>query len=260
MRQARLFCIVSFILISQAYAQTPPAAKTDPIATSYALPRLESLPKADVVRTIDGDTIVLLIGGKAEICRLVGIDTPELHGARNTFYGPEAAWFTFNLLAGESVWYETDPKMPRDTFGRMLVFVYRVPDGLFANLELLRQGYARVYDYDHARAGLFKTYEARARKAMKGLWNPNLAKAASAPAAPTPAAQATPPKQSPSTPPVVTNIAPATGGSVTVYATKSGSKYHIAGCRSLSKSAIPISLAAAKSRGLQPCSVCKPPR
>ncbi len=50
------------------------------------------------------------------------------------------------------------------------------------------------------------------------------------------------------------------GGDTIVYATKSGKKYHTAGCRSLSKSAIPISLSAAKTRGLQPCSVCKPPR
>lgn len=259
MRQVRLFGIVFSILLSHAFAQSPPAPKADPSATSYTLPRLDSLPKAEVIRTIDGDTIELLIENKVQSCRLLGIDTPELHGDRNTFYGREAAWFTFNLLAGESIWYEIDPKMPRDTFGRMLVFVYRVPDGLFVNLELLRQGYARVYEYDHARAGLFKTYEARARKAMKGLWNPNLAKAASTPAAPTPTAEAVPQKQSPSTP-VVSNSAPATRGGVTVYATKSGSKYHMAGCRSLSKSAIAISLATAKSRGLQPCSICKPPR
>jgi len=42
----------------------------------------------------------------------------------------------------------------------------------------------------------------------------------------------------------------------TVYITKSGQKYHKAGCRSLSKSSIPISLSDAKARGYQPCSIC----
>lgn len=260
MKHARLFGVLAFALLAQAFAQSPPAPpppKADPAATSYGLPRLESLPRAEVVRTVDGDTIELLIGGKAERCRLAGVDTPELHGERNTFYGREAAWFTFNLLAGESVWYESDPKLSRDTYGRLLVYVYRVPDGLFVNLELLRQGYARLYEYDHPRAALFKTYEARARKALKGVWNPNLARQAddAPPFAPQPAATATPKAA------VATPAAPAAaGGDTIVYATKSGKKYHTAGCRSLSKSAIPITLSAAKARGLQPCSVCKPPR
>ncbi len=45
---------------------------------------------------------------------------------------------------------------------------------------------------------------------------------------------------------------------VTVYITKTGSKYHKAGCRYLSKSSIPIDLASAKSN-YSPCSVCRPP-
>jgi hypothetical protein len=44
----------------------------------------------------------------------------------------------------------------------------------------------------------------------------------------------------------------------TVYVTKTGGKYHRAGCRYLSKSAIPIALKDAAS-GYSPCSVCRPP-
>lgn len=43
-----------------------------------------------------------------------------------------------------------------------------------------------------------------------------------------------------------------------VYVTKTGDKYHIAGCRYLSKSMIPMSLSEASLR-YSPCSVCKPP-
>lgn len=53
--------------------------------------------------------------------------------------------------------------------------------------------------------------------------------------------------------------ASATPDDITVYITKTGSKYHRDGCRHLSQSKISISLQEAKARGFGPCSVCKPP-
>lgn len=47
-------------------------------------------------------------------------------------------------------------------------------------------------------------------------------------------------------------------GTVTVYVTRTGAKYHRAGCRYLSKSQIPMPLEQAKQR-YGPCSVCNPP-
>lgn len=47
---------------------------------------------------------------------------------------------------------------------------------------------------------------------------------------------------------------------ITVYITKTGSKYHTANCRYLSKSCIPIKLGEAKAEGYTPCSVCAPPQ
>lgn len=44
-----------------------------------------------------------------------------------------------------------------------------------------------------------------------------------------------------------------------VYVTKTGSKYHSAGCQYLSKSSIPISLSDARA-SYSPCSKCNPPR
>lgn len=228
------------------FAIIHPWALAQSAATS-TLGRMEALPRAEVVRIIDGDTIEIKAGGTVERCRLLGIDCPELKGEpEKTFYGREAAWATYNLLAGESVWYETDPKIPRDTFGRMLIFAYRAPDGLFVNVELLRQGYARIYkDYENPNAAMFQQAEARAREAMKGLWNPNLAKTA---------AKAEP-KQTPAASGAVVS---AGSDSDTVYVTNSGTKFHRAGCKSLRKSSNPLTRAAAQGRGLTPCSVCKP--
>lgn len=47
-------------------------------------------------------------------------------------------------------------------------------------------------------------------------------------------------------------------GSVVVYATKSGSKYHRADCRFISKAANAITLDEARAKALTPCSVCQP--
>lgn len=45
-----------------------------------------------------------------------------------------------------------------------------------------------------------------------------------------------------------------------VHITKTGEKYHSAGCRYLKKSDIEVTLSEAKNRGLTPCSKCNPPR
>lgn len=43
-----------------------------------------------------------------------------------------------------------------------------------------------------------------------------------------------------------------------VHTTKTGECYHRAGCRSLSRSDIPMTRAEAEAKGLRPCKVCKP--
>lgn len=50
------------------------------------------------------------------------------------------------------------------------------------------------------------------------------------------------------------------GQSIIVHITKTGEKYHSAGCQYLKKSDIEISLEDAKARGLSPCSKCSPPQ
>jgi hypothetical protein len=45
----------------------------------------------------------------------------------------------------------------------------------------------------------------------------------------------------------------------TVYITRTGSKYHTAGCRYLRRSSISVDLKTALSQGYGPCSVCRPP-
>ena len=46
----------------------------------------------------------------------------------------------------------------------------------------------------------------------------------------------------------------------TVYITRTGKRYHRAGCRYLSQSHIKTTLAEAKANGYTPCRVCNPPQ
>lgn len=60
----------------------------------------------------------------------------------------------------------------------------------------------------------------------------------------------------------VSNPADQTDGSsdVIVHITRTGEKYHSAGCQYLRKSDIEVTLSEAKARGLTPCSKCNPPQ
>lgn len=125
----------------------------------------------DVERIIDGDTIVVSVnwGDKRieERVRLAGIDAPE----KGDPYGAEATVWLTNLLKGErvSLPYHEGEAFERDSFGRIIAYARRAPDGLDVCAEALRQGYARAYPYRHPRKKEFDALEAAARLKAKGL-------------------------------------------------------------------------------------------
>jgi len=233
----------ALLLLLGAALLAAPALERPPLP---ATPDLSQLEPIEVARVVDGDTIDVQGQAGPERLRLIGPDAPEVGQP----YSGQATAFLQNLLAGEEVYLVRGEGPERDHFGRRLTYVYRAPDGLFVNLELVRQGYARVYrafPFEHREA--FEFWEARAQAAGKGLWRPAIV--APAPAVPAPAA-VTPATAAPQTAPA--------GQEVTVYVTRTGARYHQAGCRSLGKSAIPLSLGEAKRRGYTACGNCHPPQ
>ena len=118
-----------------------------------------------VLRVIDGDTIVVSRGQRV---RYIGVDTPEV-GDDPQYYGPEAAIFNDQLLAGRKVYLEKDVS-EKDRFGRLLRFVYA--GGILVNAELVREGYARakVYPPDTRHAQCFAALEQEAREGKRGIW------------------------------------------------------------------------------------------
>ena len=204
-----------------------------------------------VQKVIDGDTVEIQYEGKPTKVRLIGVDTPEtVHPHKPVqVFGKEASAFIRNLLMGESVYLRFDREM-RDKYGRLLAYLYRAPDGLFVNLEIVRQGYGQAYTrYPFKHMELFRHYEHRAREARKGLWDKTThSKTASRSAN----------SQTDGQVPTAIQPAPTAPDEIEVYITTSGTKYHRAGCRHLRRSQNAIPLKDAVKR-YSPCSVCKPP-
>lgn len=128
-------------------------------------------PPARVSAVIDGDTVDVVVAGRTERVRLLGVDTPETVDPDKPIgcYGPEAAAFTARRLAGRTVRLSFD-RQRRDRYGRLLAFVEI--DGRRFNDELLAGGYATLLvippNGRHGRRMLDE--ELAARSARRGLW------------------------------------------------------------------------------------------
>jgi micrococcal nuclease len=127
-----------------------------------------------VVRPIDGDTVVVRIGGHDEHVRLIGIDTPESVSRQVPVecYGPEAKHRTAELLpAGTRVRLERDVEA-RDAYDRLLAYLTRADDGTFVNLLLVEEGYAESFPFppNTAHQAELDRAQADAQAAQRGLW------------------------------------------------------------------------------------------
>lgn len=131
------------------------------------------IPAADtdtVVRVVDGDTVVLRTTGRS---RLIGVDTPEVHGRRECF-GAQASQFTKRTLRpGLRVAVRRDVEA-RDRYGRSLIYL-TLPDGRSFNELLVARGFAvalAIAPNMHF-AERFRELAGRARRAHVGLWSPS---------------------------------------------------------------------------------------
>lgn len=102
---------------------------------------------AELVRVIDGDTIVVDDGGEEQRVRFLGIDTPEIaheDGETSEPCGEEAREMTEELTAGGDLELRSDDGQPaEDRYGRRLAYVE--VDGKDLSAELLQAGLAEIY-------------------------------------------------------------------------------------------------------------------
>lgn len=126
-----------------------------------------------VVSVSDGDTITVKIAGKAEIVRLIGIDTPETKDPRKPVqcFGKAASAEAKKLLDGKAVRLEGDPtNSNRDKYRRLLRYVY-LEDGTLVNHYMIKNGYAFAYTlFPFTKLEEFRAAEREAREANRGLW------------------------------------------------------------------------------------------
>lgn len=113
-----------------------------------------------VVSVADGDTITVLVDREQIKVRLIEIDAPEKAQA----FGNKSKQALANLVFGKEVEVEERGKdRYKRTLGRVLV------NGLDANAEMVRLGYAWVYRKYSQNPELLRL-EAGARESKRGLW------------------------------------------------------------------------------------------
>ena len=128
-----------------------------------------------VIAVDDAYTLTLLIDGRPTPVRMLGVEPPLVATSAENQSGtiPEAALhFVRNLLVGEFVYLDHDPGLAeKDADGNLIAYLYRAPDKLFVNLELIRQGYglaAEAYSFECQEA--LAAYQAKAQADGKGIW------------------------------------------------------------------------------------------
>jgi len=229
-RVRRMAPCILFVLSVSAGGPPPIPAPPADAATVYEVQRITS------------DGCLVLGAGQTECTvTLADVKAPRNEAARS-----RARYFLTQLLLGERVRFGVtagtkDAPLAAPISGRL----FRMPDGLYVNLEIVRQGYAAADAAPASKEGeLLRYYEGVARRYQKGIWAP--AEPGAKPAAGEDAGE-----QAPSV--------KADSNQIVVYITKSGEKYHREGCQHLRKSARSIPLSEAVEKGYEPCKRCKPP-
>jgi micrococcal nuclease len=165
MSRARLILVLAVLGVA---VYTAAAGSPDPA------PSAASASSGRVTRVVDGDTIHVMVGGREENVRYIGVDTPESRKPDTPVqcFARRAAAENARIVRGERVRLVFDVER-RDRFGRLLAYVYRARDGVFVNAALVRGGFARTLTIPpNVRfAGRFAALAAEARRAGRGLWS-----------------------------------------------------------------------------------------
>ena len=189
-------CLLALGLVSIA---------ADWVAPGYPQRDFSDLRVWEVASVLGPDRILIRQGQIQRTVKLIGVAARAVDSdeTSRSGYESQAQEFLVNLLSGERVYVLG---LRSGTAELSSVKLFRVPDGLYVNLELVRQGYSRMDQITlTGEQKLFGIYQRRAQQAGKGLWSKRL------------------------------RAEPATTlpGVTTVYITKTGKKYHRAQCQFL---------------------------
>jgi endonuclease YncB( thermonuclease family) len=126
-----------------------------------------------VTRVADGDTIIVRSTAGETRVRLLGVDAPELrreNGSHPDHWADRAAAYTRGRAEGKFVTLQLDPPQTRDTYDRLLAYVY-LSDTDCLNMDLVRDGQAYAdRRFKHSFRPQYEMAENEARKKQRGLW------------------------------------------------------------------------------------------
>lgn len=129
----------------------------------------------ELVRTIDGDTIVFNEDGEEKKLRLLLIDTPESSKTKTGSaqpYGVEAKDYLTDYLKGKNLSIEYDPAHEKvDDYERVLAYLYA--DGELVQEAMVEEGLARVgYENgDEIYLGELEEAEQKASAVEVNIWS-----------------------------------------------------------------------------------------
>lgn len=131
----------------------------------------------EVIRIIDGDTIVVSIDCVETRVRLIGVNTPESvapeeYHKDNVPEGKIASGYTKELLSGKKVYLEFDIQK-FDDYGRTLAYVYLEDGTTMIQEVLLSEGLAQIMTIqpNSKYADEFAEIQKAARESGKGFWS-----------------------------------------------------------------------------------------
>jgi len=160
-------------LLVSAIPQTRPTS----MSADVSAPDLADAPLVPVQKIESPDSVQILRDGGVVGVRLAGVACPQQNAAARD----AAADVLRRMLVGEKVWLV--PAGPPDKSDKW--YLYRWPDKLFVNLELVRQGYADAATEPEAPAAIGQAFvhcRDLARQKQKGIWGQGPAAAARTPA------------------------------------------------------------------------------
>ncbi|MFD1599716.1 lamin tail domain-containing protein [Halobellus rarus] len=189
-----LTVVIVFLVVTTGCLSGTPVSESEAGATTTAAgteaptldPSVEGL-RVTVTDVVDGDTVTVAYpNGTRETVRLLGVDTPEVHGSNSPdefegvpeteageaclrSAGERASAYANERLAGETVSLVFDERSDRrGYYGRLLAYVF--VDGESFNHALLREGHARLYESTFTERERYERTEASAREDRRGLW------------------------------------------------------------------------------------------
>ena len=146
---------------------------------------LSDVCECELIRVVDGDTIIVNYEGTEQYVRLIGIDTPEsVHPdeEKNNEYGKAASEYAKELFSDQKKVYLQFDKDPYDDYGRLLAYVWNTkyynaknPADIYAkmyNAVLIKNGYAKVKTIapNETFSLYFQILEKYAQATGAGLW------------------------------------------------------------------------------------------